>query len=107
MGHRVCQIYCDSLEWDTTNFPEGFFDTVLIDGGHDKDVVISDTRKALPLLKSGGIMMWHDFCPSEYKAFESTQGVMAAIAEEWGHLNRQFSKLFWIYPSMILVGVKN
>ena len=106
LGRRVCQVYCDSLEWDTSNIPEGFFDTVLIDGGHDRDVVISDTRKALPLLRPGGIIMWHDFCPSEYTRFESTRGVMSAVAEEWGLLNRQTSRLFWVYPSMILVGIK-
>lgn len=106
LGNRVCQIYCDSREWDSSNYPDGFFDSVLIDGGHEKAVVVSDTRKAIPLLRSGGIMMWHDFCATEYQAFESTRGVMAAIAEVWGHLNRQFSRLFWIYPSMMLVGIK-
>jgi radical SAM superfamily enzyme YgiQ (UPF0313 family)/SAM-dependent methyltransferase len=106
LGNRVCQIYCDSREWDASNYPDGFFDSVLIDGGHEKAVVVSDTLKAIPLLRSGGIMMWHDFCAAEYQAFESTRGVMAAIAEVWGHLNRQFSRLFWIYPSMMLVGIK-
>jgi len=54
LGHRVCQIYCDSRQWDTSAYPPEFFDTVLIDGGHQREIVISDTRKALPLLRSGG-----------------------------------------------------
>jgi len=36
LGPRVCQIYCDSREWDTSNYPPDFFDSVLIDGGHQK-----------------------------------------------------------------------
>jgi len=106
MGNRVCQIYCDSREWDTSNFPEGFFDTVLVDGGHMAEVVASDTRKALPLLRSGGIIMWHDFCPTEYQRFEACKGVMAGIAHEWEFINKETTNLFWVYPSMILVGVK-
>ena len=46
LAHRVCQIYCDSREWDTSNYPSGFFDTAFIDGGHQYDVVKSDTYKA-------------------------------------------------------------
>ena len=41
-GHRVCQIYCDSRTWDTRAYPRDFFDSVLIDGGHSADVVLSD-----------------------------------------------------------------
>lgn len=106
LGNRVCQIYCDSQDWDTTNYPAGFFDTVLVDGGHIADVVANDTRKALPLVRSGGIIMWHDFCPTEYQKFEACQGVMAGIAHEWDLITSQTTKLFWIYPSMILLGIK-
>lgn len=105
-GNRVCQIYSDSREWDTSNYPEGFFDTILVDGGHMEDVVASDTRKALPLLRSGGIIMWHDFCPTEYRGFLACRGVMAGVAREWKLITEQTTKLFWVYPSMILVGVK-
>jgi hypothetical protein len=106
LGNRVCQIYSDSREWDTANYPEGFFDTILIDGGHVEDVVVSDTRKAMPLLRRGGIVMWHDFCPTEYQRFKACRGVMAGIAREWDFIRSHTEKLFWVYPSMILVGVK-
>lgn len=106
LGNRVCQIYCDSREWDNSNYGDGFFDTILIDGGHMAEVVASDTRKALPLVRSGGIIMWHDFCPTDYQRFEACRGVMAGIANEWALINEQTTQLFWIYPSMILVGVK-
>lgn len=106
LGNRVCQIYCDSQEWDSSNYPEGFFDTILVDGGHFANVVASDTRKALPLLRSGGIIMWHDFCATDYQRFEACKGVMEGIASEWNFINEHMAKLFWIYPSMILIGIK-
>lgn len=106
LGNRVSQIYCDSREWDSSNYPPGFFDTILIDGGHMAEVVASDTRKALPLLRSGGIIMWHDFCATDYQRFEACRGVMAGVALEWDLINEQTTGLFWIYPSMILLGVK-
>jgi len=93
LGNRVCQIYCDSREWDTSNFPEGFFDTALVDGGHEKDVVTNDTQKAIPLLRSGGIIMWHDFCPTECDNIPACKGVMEAIADQWDYINRQISQL--------------
>jgi FkbM family methyltransferase len=106
LGSRVCQIYGDSTKWDISNYPPGFFDTALIDGGHQEDVVISDTAKAFELLRSGGLIMWHDFCPPVYDKFETTLGVMQAIHQQWEWINEQTLKLFWIYPSWILVGVK-
>jgi hypothetical protein len=108
LGNRVCQIYCDSREWDTTNYPQGFFDTCLIDGGHTKELVINDTYKALPLIRSGGIVMWHDFCPDldVITDMSSPRGVCEGIIEIFSEIRDQFSDLFWIYPSWILVGIK-
>lgn len=106
LGGRVCQIYCDSLKWDTSNYPEGFFDIVLIDGGHQKEIVVNDTLKALPLLRKGGIMMWHDYCPPVYKQFECVKGVMDGVESIEYELKKQFDNLFWINPSWILLGVK-
>jgi predicted O-methyltransferase YrrM len=108
LSHRVCQIYCDSREWDTSNYPEGFFDSVLIDGGHQAEVVISDTRKALPLLRPGGLMIWHDFCPlPEIRSqFESVQGVTEGLRTLLPEMNHQMDSLNWINPSLILVGIK-
>lgn len=53
LGHRVCQIYCDSRDWDTSTYPPGFFDSALIDGGHSPDLVASDTDKALSVVRAG------------------------------------------------------
>ncbi len=108
LGHRVCQIYCDSRDWDTHGYPEGFFDSVFIDGGHQTEVVISDTRKALPLLRPGGFMLWHDFCPHPdiIAGSPSVQGVTAAIETMRAELTDQFATLEWIDPSFILLGIK-
>jgi predicted O-methyltransferase YrrM len=108
LGRRVCQIYCDSREWDTSNYPSDFFDSALIDGGHQSEVVISDTRKALQVVRSGGLIMWHDFCPHpEIRSqFETVKGVTAGIELILPELRPQLNILCWIDPSWILVGVK-
>lgn len=107
-GNRVCQVLCDSREWDTTQYPPGFFDTALIDGGHSQETVTSDTQKALPLLRPGGLIMWHDYCPDEEvkRTCSSTVGVIAAIDQMRPRLAKELSDLFWVQPSWILVGVK-
>jgi hypothetical protein len=108
LGHRVCQIYCDSRHWDCSNYPADFFDSVLVDGGHELDAVISDTRKAFQVLRSGGIIMWHDFCPSpEVRAqCESVKGVTAAIESMAPELGLLTKTMCWIKPSWILLGIK-
>lgn len=105
-GHRVCQIYSDSLKWDTRAYPLDFFDSVLIDGGHAPDVVVSDTRKALALTRSGGMIVWHDFCPPVRDSMSVVDGVMTGIERMSSWLSAQLVDWFWIEPSWILVGVK-
>jgi radical SAM superfamily enzyme YgiQ (UPF0313 family)/tetratricopeptide (TPR) repeat protein len=106
LGKRVCQIYCDSRDWDISNYPADYFDSVLIDGGHTKEIVLNDTVKALHLTRSGGIILWHDFCPPMIKKNENVRGVVHAIMDEFDGLKSIMSKMFWIYPSMILCGIK-
>ena len=107
-GHRVCQIYCDTRDWDTSNYPAGFFDTILIDGGHTEEVVISDTRKALPLLAPGGIMMWHDYCPDPEVLTNCTSpvGVVKGLDSIEKEISDQFKDLFWVKPSWLALGIK-
>lgn len=106
-GHRLCQIYCDSRDWDVSNYPKDFFDTVLIDGGHEPEVVASDTRKALSVLRPGGVVMWHDYCLDSrvLESCSSVQGVVSGVesAREW--LTGQCEELFWLRPSWLLLGV--
>lgn len=108
LGGRVNQIYCDSTEWSTEAYAPDFFDSVLIDGGHDASIVISDTIKALSVLRSGGIIMWHDFCPAVEirEKFDSVRGVTAGISKILPKLKDQLETLVWIEPSWILLGIK-
>jgi predicted O-methyltransferase YrrM len=108
LGNRVCQIYCDSREWDTSNYPADFFDSVLIDGGHQPEVVVNDSRKSLTMLRADGLIMWHDFCPHpEIRSqFETVEGVTAGIEMILPELRSQLKLLCWIDPSWILLGIK-
>jgi len=108
MGRRACQIYCDSRHWDTSNYPAGFFDSAFIDGGHQKDVVISDTRKALSLVRPGGLFLWHDYCKDQIVLENSpiARGVVAAVDSMLPLLRSEMAELFWIYKSQILLGIR-
>lgn len=105
---RVHQILCDSREFDETAFEPGFFDSVLIDGGHGAELVTNDTDKAIVLLRPGGLMIWHDFCPDAetLKLMAAPRGVVRAVIDNWTRWRPAFDKLFWIRPSWTLIGVK-
>lgn len=109
-GHtaRVHQLLCNSHDFPTHDFTPGFFDTVLVDGGHLPETVANDTDKALPLLRSGGVMIWHDFCPDAKALAESEagRGVMHAWVAHYDRWRPQLAKLFWVRPSWLLIGVK-
>jgi hypothetical protein len=81
---------------------------VFIDGGHSRDVVASDTSRALELVRPGGLVIWHDFCPRDEvtTACASTRDVVGFIAEHGETLGHAFERLFWIDPSWLLFGVR-
>ena len=108
-GQRVRQILVDSTKWDSSPFADGFFDSILIDGGHATDVVISDTRKSLRLLRPGGLLLWHDFCPADepMKYSAATRGVINALHSHWHEWAPSFDLLLWIRPSYLLLGRKS
>ncbi|MEM6552769.1 MAG: class I SAM-dependent methyltransferase [Planctomycetota bacterium] len=109
LGHRFNQVLCDSRDWDTAAYPSGFFDSVFIDGGHHPDTVISDTRKALPLLRPGGVILWHDACPDPDILAQggAPAGVMTALRELSGELQVACSHLCWIDRSQLVIGIGN
>lgn len=106
--HRVHQILEDSRTWDTSEFCEGFFDSIMIDGGHATEIVKSDTQKFIPFLRPGGLFIWHDFCPdfNVLKTNDAPLGVAEAIARYWANWAPNFKRAFWIRKSHILLGVK-
>lgn len=108
LGHRVNQIYCDSRSWDTAAYPKGFFDTIFIDGGHQTDVVASDTKKAIPLLRQGGVVLWHDYCLNEAvkKKYPHVVSVIKGVDSVSKELSQAGIDLYWIDPSWLLLGIK-
>lgn len=108
LSHRVCQVYCDTRKWDTSNYPADFFDTVLIDGGHTPEIVQNDTRKALQVTAPGALVMWHDFCPlpEVRAAFSTPHGVYEGLVANQKLLEESFSELIWVNPSWLLLGVR-
>jgi predicted O-methyltransferase YrrM len=105
---RVHQILCDSTTWDSSAFAEGFFDSILIDGGHTSNIVASDTNMSLRLLRPGGLLLWHDFCPVDlpmsHKA--ATRGVINALHAHWHDWSPHFDALFWVRDTYLLIGRK-
>ncbi|RZS90204.1 FkbM family methyltransferase [Motilibacter rhizosphaerae] len=107
-GDRVHQMLLDSLELDVREFGPGFFDSALVDGGHTPDVVGPDTDKALHLVRSGGAVIWHDFCPDPgvLEVSPAGRGVMQAWVENHDRWRIQLKGLYWLRPSWLLIGIK-
>ncbi|MDB4900119.1 MAG: hypothetical protein JWN53_1927 [Gemmatimonadetes bacterium] len=57
---KVEQLYGDSKALDVSPWA-GQCDLVFVDGSHAYSYVISDSRKALELVKPRGIVLWHDY----------------------------------------------
>lgn len=57
---KIKQVFEDSakVDWKKLGGP---FDFIFIDGCHHYDYVKLDTRNALDNIKSGGIIIWHDY----------------------------------------------
>lgn len=108
MGHRVNQIYCDSRKWDDLAYPDGFFDSAFVDGGHDAETARSDMYRALRLLRPGGLLLLHDFCPdpSVNAQNPSTVGVTAMVAEELSTLRELCEDVFYIEGTWLLCAVR-
>jgi tetratricopeptide (TPR) repeat protein/predicted O-methyltransferase YrrM len=52
-------VTADSRAYDFARF--GPLDFAFLDGGHDLDTVLSDSRKAYSALQPGGCLVWHDY----------------------------------------------
>lgn len=56
---RIQFLKCDSARFDETAFI-GKMDFVFVDGAHNFDYVKNDSEKGWRMLRSGGIIAWHD-----------------------------------------------
>jgi predicted O-methyltransferase YrrM len=69
---KVDQHYGDSKTFDETPFLDAC-DVVFVDGSHAYSYVVSDSRKALRMVRPGGLVLWHDYrgpgeIPDVYRA---------------------------------------
>lgn len=69
---KVEQIFGDSKAVDVSPWA-GLCDLVFVDGSHAYSYVVSDSSKALELVRPGGLVLWHDYngprhSPGVYRA---------------------------------------
>lgn len=57
---RIEQLYGDSKQFDETPYLN-WADLVFVDGSHAESYVLSDSAKALRIVKPGGLIVWHDY----------------------------------------------
>jgi len=60
VAHKIEQLFGDSKAFDETPYA-GQMDLIFVDGSHAYSYVISDSRKALRMVRSGGLVLWHDY----------------------------------------------
>jgi predicted O-methyltransferase YrrM len=73
---NVVQIYANTLHWQPDCGP---IDVAFIDGCHDTDFVINDTKKVLEKSHPGTIILWHDFEPSLVRIYDWIGEVCMAV----------------------------
>ena len=57
---KIEQLYGDSKTIDLSPWA-GSCDVVFVDGSHAYSYVVSDSEKALQLVRPGGLVLWHDY----------------------------------------------
>jgi predicted O-methyltransferase YrrM len=108
LGHRVWQRLGDGAEWDGSAFAPGFFDSALINGSATADRVSADTRMALSLVRSGGLIIWRDFCPDPalFDVFDLSAAVVPTVIGNWKEFKASLADAFWVRPSLLLVAFR-
>jgi hypothetical protein len=61
---KVRQLFGDSKSFDESPYV-GACDLIFVDGSHAYSYVVSDSKKALQMLKPGGVILWHDYVGME------------------------------------------
>ena len=57
---KIEVIFTNSLQFDEKKF-HNKIDLIFIDGGHTFSVIKNDSEKAFKMIKSKGIILWHDY----------------------------------------------
>jgi len=77
---KVEQLFGDSKAFDESPYV-GIMDLVFVDGSHAYSYVMADSRKALRMVKPGGLVLWHD-----YEGPETGRGTDVALIELAGEI---------------------
>jgi predicted O-methyltransferase YrrM len=76
---KVVQLFGDSKAFDETPYIDSC-DLIFVDGSHAYSYVLSDSAKALRMVKPGGLILWHDYVGPE------EEGVFRGLNELAGKL---------------------
>jgi predicted O-methyltransferase YrrM len=57
---KILQLFNDTKRFDETPYKNAC-DLVFVDASHGRSYVDSDSRKALRMVSSGGVVVWHDY----------------------------------------------
>jgi len=102
---RFMQLIGTSADFLHDQALPSFYNSILIDGAHDKQSVIDDTRFALTHIEIGSIVIWDDYPvrPSDLNIARS--GVLEAINYLFEELLEKFH-LYQIQGTSLLIGVR-
>jgi len=75
---RIEQLFGDSKTFDDAPY-RAACDVVFVDGSHARSYVVSDTEKALRMVKPGGLVLWHDYSPDCSGVFEELNRLVAKL----------------------------
>lgn len=83
---NVFQIYANTATWEPNI---GEINGVFIDGCHDTEFVVNDTKKILGFMPKGSFIVWHDFCPGLRTKFAWIDSVCLGVESlyESGYLS--------------------
>lgn len=76
---KVKQLFGDSKTFDEAPYV-GQCDLIFVDGSHAYSYVVSDSQKALRMLRPGGLILWHDYVgPEEEGVFRGMNELAATL----------------------------
>jgi predicted O-methyltransferase YrrM len=77
---KIVQLFGDSKTFDESPY-HAQMDLIFIDGSHAYSYVLSDSEKALKMIKPGGLILWHDYRgPREVKdVYKALNGLSSKI----------------------------
>jgi predicted O-methyltransferase YrrM len=79
---KIQQIYSNSMMFDHQPW-RNKMDLIFVDGGHDYEVVKSDTEKAMEMLRPGGLLVWHDYEFTHYGVYTFLNELAAKSPLYW------------------------